>query len=569
MSKVERRRAFAKIRNCGILKKNSKRDDDYELIHKSQETASVVHCSVCKGSYSSKYFYRHKRSCTRVAIALKAALVATNEGEAFVKILNRFQDNEVGKMCREDEAIKLLGRHLLQKDRAKVDKTDEVAKSVMSDMRIIARLYGHLKLCLPDNCRTSDASDLLKRENWKYLVIAIDHMTFKNDSQTELKYGLKTAVYYLLIKLADVIIGEKLSAKGQEEEVVEVNLFLKLLKHHQNSFFGDAKYQINKARQEQLRLPARMPLDADMQKLRSYTVDKLSTLSDENLTQSEFVELRNLTCSRITLFNARRGGEVSRMKVGQWTKRNQWIDPTQIEKISEKEKSFFQKMELMYGTGKGNKLVSTLVPKDSIKAMDILTNCDVRIRAGVLIDNHFIFPTLNSHLHVQGWSVTHTVCQQAGLDATLINATTQRGRISTMYAAQDVAPNERALFYTHMGHTAEINEGTYQRPAAIQAVTRVGSYLQEVDKRHVDDNIEERRSEEGSSGLGSMQEESQGGARCSTEITDTPQPKAKAVVQKFMKENGWANMPYEKIRTKIMNEQRAQQAKMRKQLRFV
>ncbi|ELU12225.1 hypothetical protein CAPTEDRAFT_190636, partial [Capitella teleta] len=192
------------------------------------------------GSYSSKYFYRHKRSCTRVAIALKPALVATNEGEAFVKILNRFQDNEVGKMCREDEAIKLLGRHLLQKDRAKVDKTDEVAKSVMSDMRIIARLYGHLKLCLPDNCRTSDASDLLKKENWKYLVIAIDHMTFKNDSQTELKYGLKTAVYYLLIKLADVIIGEKLSAKGQEEEVVEVNLFLKLLKHHQNSFFGDA-----------------------------------------------------------------------------------------------------------------------------------------------------------------------------------------------------------------------------------------------------------------------------------------------------------------------------------------
>jgi hypothetical protein len=36
-----------------------------------------------------------------------------------------------------------------------------------------------------------------------------------------------------------------------------------------------------------------------------------------------------------------------------------------------------------------------------------------------------------------------------------------------------------------------------------------------------------------------------------------------------MKENGWANMPYEKIRTKIMNEQRAQQAKMRKQLKFV
>ncbi|ELU13495.1 hypothetical protein CAPTEDRAFT_216225 [Capitella teleta] len=73
---------------------------------------------------------------------------------------------------------------------------------------------------------------------------------------------------------------------------------------------------------------------------------------------------------------------------------------------------------------------------------------------------------------------------------------------------------------------------------------------------------------------------------CSTKMMDKPQPKvryrwskeetktlrvkfasyinvpspskrlpSKAVVRAFMRENGWSNIPYEKMRTKLMNEQ--------------
>ena len=45
--------------------------------------------------------------------------------------------------------------------------------------------------------------------------------------------------------------------EGGEGKMVsdEVGHFMRILKHHQNAVFDDAKYKINRARQERLRLP--------------------------------------------------------------------------------------------------------------------------------------------------------------------------------------------------------------------------------------------------------------------------------------------------------------------------
>ena len=44
-------------------------------------------------------------------------------------------------MCRNDPTIKKIGKMLWNKDRAKVDKTDEVRKTVMASMRNLAQLF--------------------------------------------------------------------------------------------------------------------------------------------------------------------------------------------------------------------------------------------------------------------------------------------------------------------------------------------------------------------------------------------------------------------------------------------
>ena len=204
-----------------------------------------------------------------------------------------------------------------------------------------------------------------------------------------------------------------------------------------------------------------------MRNLRDYTVKRIQTLvSQTDIGKSEYVELRNLACSRVTLFNARRGGEASRLKVSQWTNRSQWLDKATVEQLSEEEKLWFKELTILYGTGKGNHLVSTIIPKDMVVAMELLVSAKIREQAGVPKQNDFLFPSTESKLHCGGWDTTNYVCQKAGVESDLINATNQRGRISTLYAALDVPEKQREYFYSHMGHSAQVNAGTYQRPLA-------------------------------------------------------------------------------------------------------
>ena len=195
-------------------------------------------------------------------------------------------------------------------------------KSVSNDMRLLARLLLHLKLTVPEHVCIVDASDLVDRKYWPYVKDAIDQMTTDADT---LKHGLKLSLYYVLLRFCDCLVGEYLSLKDHERKLSEVENFKKLLKHHQNHFFGDAKYKTNVSRQEALRLPSRLPDESDVQRLRDYSVSRIEDLTKQELDPSSFVELRNLVCSRLTLFNARRGGEGARLRIEHWTKRKQWI----------------------------------------------------------------------------------------------------------------------------------------------------------------------------------------------------------------------------------------------------
>ena len=500
MSSLCQRRAFAKLRNQGIVQVNKERfvkdDHNFERIKKGQ-ASETVHCTVCQGSYTKEYFYRHKKRCHKDEETTKSpmprqipvAILGVDEEADFVGILSSFQDNSIGNTCRSDETIRLIGKHLWRKDRTKVDKHDEVRKSVMADMRNLSALFLEFKK--HEGPQSTDSKAMFDRENWGILQEAVTTMTTKEkpkSDESHLKYGLKNTLYYLLMKAADILQGEALTVKGDagKKDVEEMGHFITLLKHHQNSVFGDAKYLINKSRQEHLRLPTRTPPGEVMEKLRDYTVDRIKTLTAMHretgeLGRSGFVELRNLVCCRLTLFNARRGGEPSRMKVAQWIDRHQWIDKTAMGELDDSEKEMFKELEIVYGTGKGNHLVSCMIPKDCVPAIEILVLPLIRNAAGVLQSNNFLFPSTGSQLHCGGWDAMHKVCEAAQITSNLINATNQRGRMSTIYAGLDVAPEDRAHFYSHMGHSEKVNAGTYQRPLAIMAITKVGKYLMDLD----------------------------------------------------------------------------------------
>ena len=64
-----------------------------------------------------------------------------------------------------------------------------------------------------------------------------------------------------------------------------------------------------------------MPVEEDVSKLRAFILHEMQKLSDDELMKWEhhdFVKVRNLIFSRLTMFNARRGCEPDRLALQEW-----------------------------------------------------------------------------------------------------------------------------------------------------------------------------------------------------------------------------------------------------------
>ena len=268
----------------------------------------------------------------------------------------------------------------------KKDKVTEVKKSVMSDMRRLASLfvvYKDQEAVSATNRENLTVEEMFKRENFGVLSEAIQDYTTQAES-LEIKCGLKTALYYLIKKACKIIKSTHLMDR-RDEAAAEIDRFVSVFELNHEFVFGDAVYLTNNRRQKSLRKPAELPIENDVAKLRQHTINKVTRMvTDEFIVwdSSNFTELRDLTVSRLTVFNARRGGEPSRLKLDEWQEAedNQWIDSQRVDDMHDPlDKHLLAKLRVTYQTGKGNNhLVPVLFPPDTIEAMRKLTNQEVR-----------------------------------------------------------------------------------------------------------------------------------------------------------------------------------------------
>ncbi len=76
--------------------------------------------------------------------------------------------------------------------------------------------------------------------------------------------------------------------------------------------------------------------------------------------------MRNIILARLTMFNARRGGEPCRLTLSEWKDActGAWID---LKLIQNDDIDKYLIDNLTYQSGKGRKLVPVLFPKDTIE----------------------------------------------------------------------------------------------------------------------------------------------------------------------------------------------------------
>ncbi|XP_065658548.1 uncharacterized protein LOC136083069 [Hydra vulgaris] len=353
-----------------------------------------------------------------------------------------------------------------------------IQNSVRNDMRRLSHLYSHFKNydVKPIYC---NAADMFLRQNFSSLKLAIEVYT---DTYSEnQKSGLKAALYYLISSSAKKCIGNFL-AQDNDDSAKSISDFLVLLQLRKEEIFGDATYDLNERRNISLKKPSKLPIESDVQMIRDYSISIIKKYKEDNFVLWDlhaYVELRDAACTRLVLFNGRRGGEPARLLLREWfeTAKDAWLDKQRAEDLTEINET---NMKITYQSGKGsNHLVPVLIAEDTIRAMEILSDPVVRSNVGVLESNVYVFPSCqSSEKHCSGWHSLTNVCDKLPLiNKSRLTGTTNRHRLSTLMAAINLSDLEKSLVFKNAGHSKNINENIYQAPAAHQQILSTGKHL--------------------------------------------------------------------------------------------
>lgn len=507
LPKQSQSRSFLLLKRKGIMAKNMTLLRDFPNKHteliverkvKKAKSRDVVYCSKCFGFFQNKFFYRHRRIChlkedsTYVPLAIRPEnksvqdqRINSRDDHFIAEILGSFHNDEIGSICKKDTKILDYGHRKFQKlqKRKQITNYEDRKVTIRTEMRRLGHLFKEFRdVCNTNGIHSDSSVDMLKRDNFHYLQTAVENITV--DDEGQMKPGFRKDIGYLLKRFAKYLHGV-LSVEKKDEMVSELNRFLDVLNHYWQDIFGEAEYALAYKRQTVLRKPQNLPKENDVKRLKEFMLSKIKELteSDFNFICSEdYRLLRDLVVSRLTLFNARRGGEPSRLTIHQWEEadnehwigeRNQTKDPM--------EEALFGKFKITYQAGKGGKLVSVLILNDCWKALLKLCDNEIRKQAGIHPENTYVFPlTQLSKRHVSGWKAVHECCAMANLE-NMITATGMRHYVATLYAGLDMSESDRESFYAHMGHSASINKNVYQSPLAQQAISKIGKFLEDVD----------------------------------------------------------------------------------------
>ena len=179
--------------------------------------------------------------------------------------MSRFHSDDVGHLCKTDPLIVLVVSILFLRNKDKVDKTMEIKRSTMSEMRLL----GKLLIAFDEEDASLKGEDMFLWRNFAKLEGAIERVTISEHSSS-LKHGLKNGLYYLL-ENSTIILMSSYVGKDNDEKAAEIQHFVHFLELNHDAVFTDTVYAINKSRKERLRMPEQMANNHNVQQLNLYT----------------------------------------------------------------------------------------------------------------------------------------------------------------------------------------------------------------------------------------------------------------------------------------------------------
>lgn len=241
---------------------------------------------------------------------------------------------------------------------------------------------------------------------------------------------------------------------------------------------SDAKY--NK--------PSTLPFTEDVQILHRYLKEAAESAFcnlKEEATAQNYAQLAKVTLAQIIVFNRRRAGEVSKMRLRSFYER----DNTKLHEdvamgLSKTEQrlcNYFSHVEIM---GKRGRKVAVLLTPSMVDALSLLTS--KRTECGVCETNVFLFARPKSVTNYRGQDCLRVHANQCGAKhPEHLRSTQLRKHVATLSQVLNLKNNELDQVADFLGHDIHVHRDFYRLPVPTTQLAKISKLLLSVEKGHL------------------------------------------------------------------------------------
>ncbi|XP_041929786.1 uncharacterized protein LOC121693962 [Alosa sapidissima] len=230
--------------------------------------------------------------------------------------------------------------------------------------------------------------------------------------------------------------------------------------------------------------PQLLPFTEDVKNMHVYMDEKQKQASDkliEEKTPKNWRELAGVTLAQIILFNRRREGEVSKMRVAAFNVINDPLHSDVAEALSDLEKKLCKHFKRLEIRGKRDRKVPILLTPEMQNAMELLMKS--RADCGVLEGNVYFFARPGQDTFLRG----HTYINQFAKESNAkyperISSTKLRKHVSTLSTILNLKDTEMDQLAGFLGHDITVHRKFYRLPEGTLQLAKVSKVLMALER---------------------------------------------------------------------------------------
>ena len=438
---------------------------------------NYVPCKYCFSYLAKKSLWKHscplapKQPRIRKASNVQVPGISSSSS-SFAFMMSGMRQDEIGRLAAKDGLILELGRKLC----SKFGGDQEQFNYIRCQMRLVARLLLQLRSSSKDAMPT--IYDYITPTSFRAVVEAAQNcagIQGSGSSYLTPSYALKSGG--LIRRLAEIKQGQALE-KGDMITAESCVQFVKLCDiNWKNDVSAVALRNLSDRKRSGVFY---LPLTEDVVKLNQRLVSEAQGIT-EIVNIDAFMTLTQVTLAKAILFNRKRQGEVSKMTVKDYKKKDKADSSHEMtHALTEFERGLLQILERVEVRGKKGRTVPVLITEEMSAWLEKLLTCRSTF---VPAANPYLFATASDHSHFRGSDVLRKYASDCGANKPeLLTSTKLRKHIASTVQVVSLKEHELDGLASFLGHDLRVHTNFYRLPSDVLQIAKISKLFLAAEK---------------------------------------------------------------------------------------